>query len=507
MKPSSVLPVRDFGSLGTVLWTLVALGLGIAAASFVHWDGEFGLRKQIDLLGPNPILVNDLPFLFTMAGMTLVGILIIFFSWVVKIGSFDRPLLALMAFSFNADVIPGLYQLSFFSFVIILISRGMKQGDIPIHFTPLILPILLVTVSYCTSFLDTVTPFGETIGMTYRVSYMLLIPLLPCVLRTRRQFEMFVHYLIIAAMIAVGVQLVELVLSGISNTPVTFGAVESSRASTPYGVFPRLTGLMNHPNHQSNLLSSEAVLALWVATRPRHLLSAGRRVFFATAYVFLALGVFLTWSRSGWLCLGITSLLIPVVRWPRFSPFYLGAMAVVGGLAYTSGIAQQAYEFVRDINASSADFRWHIDDIATQAWLWKPWTGIGVGNSVEYFNPYQLQVHDTYLEALSENGLFGFTVLGVLALMVFGRLFSVILKSTQEMDREWAWGLLFAATVTLIQNSFAMFLWIRFLWGLIAMMECVYLISRHQRTTAEPDDLLVLRPVNPRGSLPASSPA
>lgn len=495
MARSSVLLPRDYGALGTVLQWVIALGIGIGVATFIRWDSVFGLRTQIDQFGPNPALINDVPFLYTIMALSLVGVLIVFFGWVLKIGSIDRALLALMAFSLNADAVPGLFQISLVGFLFLLVSRGLRQGDIPIHFTALVFPILLVMVSYLTTMLVVEAPIGVTSKMSYRVSYMLMVLLLPCVIRTRRQFEMFIHYLIVAALISAGVELIEMILSGYVGKPMTFSDTQYNRVVTPYGVFPRLTGLMYHPNHQSNLMATEAILALWVATRPKRLLSSGRRVFFATAYVILVFAVFFTWSRSGWLCVGVATLAVPLARWPRFSPFYLGILAVIGGLAYTSGVAEQVYEIVRSFNASSADFRWHIDDIATQAFLWSPAIGVGVGGSTTFYNPYQLQVHDTYLQALSEMGLFGSAAFLLLFGMVFTRLFRVALKGRNELDRDWAWALLFAAIITLIQSSFAMFLWIKFLWGMVAMMECLVLISRHQTGVAEPDDLLLLRPV------------
>lgn len=505
MSRPAALPFRDFGALGTVVVGLLALAVGVAVASFVHWDGVHGLRKQIELLGPFPALVNDVPYLFSLGLVGLTAVLALFLGWVVKVGSYDRPLLALLAFSFNADAVPGLFQLSLFGLLFMLISRGMRHGDVPIHFTALVVPILLVMVSYSTSMLSTVSPFGVTTKMSFRVTYMLLVLILPCVLRTRRQFEMFIHYLIMAALISVGVELVQMVLSGIVGKPMTFSDTKYNRVATPYGIFPRLTGLMYHPNHQSNLMGSEAILALWVATRPKHLITTGRRIFFAVAYVLMVFAVFLTWSRSGWLCVGVASLLVPIVRWPRFSPFYIGVLAVLGGMAYTSGLAQEVYEIVRNFNASSADFRGHIDDIATQAFLWNPIIGVGVGESTTFYNPFQLQVHDTYLQVLSEMGLVGTVAFLLLFGMVYFRLFRVAFTGRHEIDRDWAWALLFASVITLIQSSFAMFLWIKFLWGLIAMMECVVLISRHQKGHEEPDDLLLLR--RPTGAVPAHVPA
>jgi O-antigen ligase len=265
----------------------------------------------------------------------------------------------------------------------------------------------------------------------------------------------------------------------------------------------RFTGLMMHPNQLSNVLASVAVLALWFATRPPELISRGRRMLLLLAFVYLSAAIFLTFSRSGWLSLGLMSAAVPLLRWPKISPVYIGSMAGVAGLMWATGLAEEIYQIVLGFNKSSAEFRGNIDLIATQAFASDPWTGIGVGGVVDYFNAYQLPVHDTYLQVASELGIFGIVVIGGMVLALAMRLAMVLFNGRHPLDREWAIGLLLCAGITAIQSQFAMFLWMKFIWALFALMECTVQISNRQHGDVEPDDLAVLRP----RTLPEGAPA
>ena len=170
---------------------------------------------------------------------------------------------------------------------------------------------------------------------------------------------------------------------------------------------------------------------------------------------------------------------------------------------WVTGLAEELYEIALGFNKSSAEFRWHIDLIATQAFAGDPWTGIGVGGVVDYYNAYQLPVHDTYLQVASELGIFGIVVIGGMVLALAMRLAMVLFSGRHPLDREWTIGLLLCAGITAIQSQFAMFLWMKFIWALFALMECAVQISKRQHGDVEPDDLALLRP----RTLPDRAPA
>ncbi len=493
----SAAPRRDYGPAGTFLSAAGAVAFGLLLAAIVFWEGREHLRPQLSLFGPSPALINDVPWLFSCMLTALLLVTAGFFAWVLRSGGIERPALALLAFAMVADAIPGVTQIAIVLLLAVLVRRIYRDGDVAVPLTPLVIPLLLVLISYATSFLLTERYLPLVPTFLFRLtSNVLIVVLLPALLRTRRQIEIFYHMLLASACLSVGVEWVQWVLSAAAGQPITFNTGSYNKISTPWGVFPRLTGLMFHPNLQSNCISTLAVLTLWFGLRPVGMISAARRTLYLSAYVWLTLGVLFTWSRSGWLSLGITSLVVPIVRYPRMAPLYLGVMGVLGVIGYETGLLKALYELVEGLNQASADFRWHIDHLATQAFAEHPWLGIGTMQILDFANPWKLQVHDTYLQVASEMGLLGIFAFGLFCLIAFARLLWTLFRSKFAFDRDWVLGLLLASVVALIQNSYVMFLWVRFLWLLLPLAECIHLASRNQ-TGEEPDDLAIL-PAPPR---------
>ncbi|TAH38135.1 MAG: O-antigen ligase domain-containing protein [Planctomycetota bacterium] len=491
---------RDFGPLASAVLGAAAVLLGVGVAWLVRLDAIHGQWLQMLLMGPQPMLVNDLPYLWTLVGVLLLGAFTGLLAWAYKCGEWDRPVLGLLVFSFFADVVPALFQISLLGILLLLADRALRRRDLPFRLTPLIFPLCLVVISYSVTFLQTDKPGNTLADLVFRLSYMSVVVLLPVLLRTRRHLEIFLHFALIAGVLSATTGILQFALSTVYGTPITFTSADYNRVTTPFGIFPRCTGLMLHPNHQSNVLGALAVLLLWLATGPRRQIQWPTRWLYLSVYAYLAVAIILTWSRSGWLALGACTLLIPIVRWPKYSAFFIIPLGVVALVLYETGFAKWLYDTVKNFNASSADFRWHIDHIAIQAWLTYPVFGRGVGQMLNYNNPYSLEVHDTYLQILSEMGLFGMLALGSLALTLGYRMLDRLFRARHPTDREWIIGLTFAAGITLVQNMFAMFLWIKFLWALIALLETAVMVSLTQKGDEEPRDLVFLRPPRPQAS-------
>lgn len=492
-SPTKTLSTTHFFKLPWLAW-LSSIFLGWLVALFVNTDGVFGRRWQISQLGPNPSLVNDVPFFYTILLCVVATLLIALIIFALKSGSIDRIALGLVAFSFNADVIPGVFQAGLLSLLVLLVYRGIRQGNIPFRLTPMIVFIGLIYISYCTSFLFADKPMSLLGNLNFRTTYMFIMILLPAILVTRRHLEIYFDFLLVAALISVGVEVLQFVLTTVTGEIVTFSTSNYNRVSTPYGIFPRLTGLMYHPNHQSNLLASQAMMALWFATQPKELCARSRRWFYFVCYVVLAFGTVITWSRSGWLSIAVATAIVPILRWPKIAPWYVLSVLVIGSLGYFSGVAQGVYQIIHDFNGSSADFRWHIDDIAMDAFFNNPWFGVGVNLFIDYSNPYQLEVHDTYLQVASSMGLFGVLAVGGFAWTIVGRLIHVWARPAERHHREWAIALLLALLITSIQANFAMFLWVKFLWGMFGLSEALVLNNRDVKQHRVPEDFIFLSP-------------
>ncbi len=494
MPPATTEPVRirDYGFFGGALLGLLGLGLGAALGYLSFLDGRLGWLTQIELLGPQPMVLNDIPFLGILSAAAAAGVVAWFLAWVRASGCWDRPVLGLMAFSFFADAIPGLYQVSLALALLVLVDRAIRRGDMPLVLTPLVVPIGLVLISYSTLFLQSTKPAPDILDFGLRSSYLAMVLLMPVLLRTPRQLDLLLRFMIVAACLSTAAAFAQLGLSFATGQIVTFGASAFDHFRIGELVVPRCSGLMYHPNHASNTLATVAVLVLYFATGGRERMTRGRRLLYFGVYLFLAMGVAITWSRSGWLTLGIATMLIPVLRWPRIVPAYLAIVAALAVVGWTSGVVPAMYEFVLQLNQDSADFRWHIDRLALHAFQENPWIGIGVERMVEWFNPFHLQVHNTYLQALSEMGVFGFSAFVLLVFWLAGRVLKAFRAARDPWRRDWLVALSLASVVILVQNLFEMFLWIKYLWFWIALIETAVLVCLVPVRGDRPDQVAFL---------------
>ena len=490
---------RDFGPLGSLLGLLLALGLGVGLGALAFWDGRMGWSWQPRLLGPDPPFINDVPFLGTIAVGGLITLAALFLNWVRACGSWDRPVLGLLVFALFADAVPAVYQIALVLVFLILADHALRRGDLPLVITPLVLPVGLVLISYATTFLVTRSPAPDAVDFVFRASFLLMVPVLPLLLRTPRHLELLLHFVILSALLSALVAFGQLGLSFLTGKVISFAEPAFNRMAVGEMVFPRCTGLMDHPNHASNTLGTVAVLVLYLATGSRALVSRRRRLAYLATFVVLSLAVLITFSRSGWLALGCATLLVPLIRWPRFGFGYLLGLGLLAGVGWSSGLLPAALEFVRDLNASSADFRWHIDRIALQAFQQHPAIGVGVEGLLRYFNPYHLQVHNTYLQAFAEMGLFGVGAFLFLIGWMGWRISRAFRAARDPVRREWLIGLLLASAVLLVQNAVVMFLWIKFLWFWIGLIEAAVLVCLVPARDDDPDQVAFL-PAVPDGS-------
>jgi O-antigen ligase len=298
---------------------------------------------------------------------------------------------------------------------------------------------------------------------------------LPLAINTTGRLETLIDYLILASLLSLGVEALQGVASAATGQVLTFAPAGFETFEAPWGDTARLTGLMTHPNRYSNVASTVAVIVLWLAVQPKEAISRRRRVMMFVVFFLLAVGVFFSWSRSGWLSLAVVVGLLPFFRWPHLSPVFLMGGGFLAFLGWTSGAIQATYLYVRDLSRGSADFRWHIDQIGLQAFFESPIFGIGVEGTKDYFNAYELQVHNAPLQVMADLGLVGVVVFTGLLLTIYGCLFRVIwAKDVDPRLRTLAMALTLSTLVTLIQGMVEVFLWLKFLWTFIAVLACVH---------------------------------
>ncbi|MBO45328.1 MAG: hypothetical protein CMJ96_00355 [Planctomycetes bacterium] len=476
------------GNVGKISLYLGFLVLGCGLGYFVGVDAIYGHRLEVDLLGPSPPLVNDMPQIGSAFGIAIFLGIAFFLGWCIQSGGMDRPLLGLVAFSLFSDVIPAIYQIAILFLGLLLLERYLRGVDFSVPLSPTLVPIGLALILYLTVFLRTDFPIVTLMDFVLRATVLIMVLLFPVLFSKHRHLELFFNFLLVGACISALVGLAQLLMSLATGTLITFAGSEMNRIEFPVPLMgssgvPRCTGLMLHPNHQANALGTVALLTLWHGLKTG--LSRKRRTVLLSTFFLLSLGVFITFSRSGWLALVAGTGLLPFFRWPKFRVLYLVSVFALFSIGLSTGVFQSLYEIIEGMNASSADFRWHIDALALEAFQKSPWFGIGVGEILNFFNPYHLEIHNTYLQILAEMGIFGVLVFGMLFFLIFSRFRLALRLAGEGPDgderRDWLIGIGLASSVLLVQNFVVMFLWVKFFWAWIAFIEASIFVSLRQQ--------------------------
>lgn len=476
---SAVTPAKepaDFGRLGTALFAGLCILIGAWVGRKVYFDGRHDFSNDVD--NPLSLFLGSHPYLETITLLSVLLVFILVLAAVWKTWSLDRMVIIFCAFLMTADIVPGLSTAMGIMIILSLVQRTLRTGDAKWPLAPITFPILLVLMAYFTTFLQVEKPLSSFMQFMLRGPYIVLGIFLPLVINTRKRLEQLLDFLFLALMVSLFVELLQGIASSATGMIITFGPTESSMFETPWGIQPRLTGLMTHPNRHSNVASTCGVLMLWFLTRPKSMITPQRRALLIVLFILTCLGVFFSWSRSGWLSFAVVAAIVPFVRWPHLSPLFIAAGGAVIFAGLSTGVLQEAFQFVRDLNRSSSDFRWHIDHIAGQAFMENPWMGIGVTGEKDYFNAYELAIHSTPLQVMAYMGAVGMVAFGSLLLTVVWMLYKVITTALDPRIRDLGIAMSIASVVPLVQGSFGEMLWLKFLWAYIGMLGCLYVINR-----------------------------
>jgi len=443
---------------------------------FVYQDGAAGFRDDTE--NPLTLFLGNLPYLGTISLSAFIAVLCLILVAVWRTWSIDNMVMIFCAFLMVADVVPALSSVMGILIVFKLFQKVLRSGDVHWPLSPVVFPILLVLIAYFTTFLQVDKPMSALGQFALRGPYIVLGIFLPLIINSRKRLESLIDFMIIALMVSLVVELIQGLAGSATGMIITFGPPESSKFDTPWGVMGRLTGLMSHPNRHSNVCGTIGIIVLWMLTRPKSMITRERRAMLIVVFLLICVGILYSWSRSGWLAFGLVVMMVPFFRWPHLSPFFIAGGGLVAFAGLSTGVIQEAYEFVRDLNRSSSDFRWHIDHIALQAFFEHPWMGIGVGGEKDYFNAYELGIHNAMLQVVADMGVIGIVAFTTLLGTVMWMIYSTITTALDPRLRDLAIAMGIASIVTLIQGLFGEMIWLKFLWAYIGVLGCLYVINQ-----------------------------
>lgn len=493
--------IRDFGWLGELVVILAGLCLAYLAAVWTVDDAVYGHYRLVESAGPDAVpFFGWLPFwrsvnlALLILGSSLLVAAILYWRRV------DVPLVALFVFAHfaRAGIIPLGGGLLWHLYIahglvwLLLLWRAARHGDFPVAWSPLYIWLLAIVLVINLNYFTYNNPaylFGNYLR---RLPNFVTILLIVNMLRTRRQFERFFDLILVAALVSALWGIGQFIASELTGNFYTYAPRDARQVSTPWGMKVRVSGFFRHSNNLSQAVGSLLSVLFY-----RSLLSDDviprwkRRLYFWSCFP-LGLALIFSFSRSGWLATALVVAIVPIVRWPRIIlPYALGCF-VLAAVGAATGAIQTFVGTIADFNASSVDFRWHMNHVAMASIGAHPWMGIGLDRLGDWYNPWNVPVHNTYLETLSDFGVIGFCVFGGMLLSLVLRAIRVGREAPNPADRHRTIAMLLAVLVMLLQCQFTMFLWVPYLWFWFAVVEASILVSSRQEEVPQ-KDLLILR--------------
>jgi len=213
----------------------------------------------------------------------------------------------------------------------------------------------------------------------------------------------------------------------VQNNPSWFVASGSGALMRAFGLFP-------DPHMLAFFLGLVAPIVL-----ARALFYSGSRLDYLI-FTGLALTVFLSFSRGGYLALIASCVAVGLVAWPNLGQYkkqlIFGACALAIFLVFILG-QPIIYRFISSflMNEGSSTERLQIWQESFRVFLSQPIFGVGLGNyakAVEPLAPYRSPItsHNLYLDIASETGIFG--LIAWLTLMLVA-LWLVIKRSRTDL--------------------------------------------------------------------------
>lgn len=168
---------------------------------------------------------------------------------------------------------------------------------------------------------------------------------------------------------------------------------------------PRLSGTLPDSNQYSSFLGMALIIVLVTSIGPRPLVSRG---FAVLAVLSLAMGIVLTYSRSGFI-----GVLFGLMVIAPFRPKVMGAFAAATLAGLVGIVLVMGADYIQTVMAltqrpDQIQVRMHIIDTALPMFAQSPIFGIGLGVFAERY--VQNIIHNTPVWILTEFGLVGLVV-------------------------------------------------------------------------------------------------
>ncbi|HVZ02931.1 MAG TPA: hypothetical protein VHA35_25700 [Dongiaceae bacterium] len=406
-----------------------ALAALVVADPYLSWLLPDGLWRTLH--------IEDWPFQFlplALAASVALGIVCILFA---RTGSLTAVGIVLVMIAsqtngFRLSVLDPLDITIFLGFIIWLASRiGGAQTSITLG--------VVVASAAALMILNLPNILHEYAGQYLRGNFSLLrcvliALLIPNLIRSSRGFDFavgsFISVAVASAVVGIG-QFVASYFFGFYFTLID--PPETAFKPTPIGMVMRSSSLCITAQHYSAFLMLATPFMLFALTRPKA--TPRFRIAMLLGIAVVQAGLLVSWNFGAIMVDAVAVILLPFVRWPRFSIQFVVTYLLAAGAAYFSGFIELVYDLTfGDAGvAKGVSQRATLIELGLTKLYRNPWIGTGAYGMADFSgNFWGRPVHDAYVQTMSEIGMVGgWVFIGMFAIMVTQLLLAGV-RATQD---------------------------------------------------------------------------
>jgi O-antigen ligase len=261
---------------------------------------------------------------------------------------------------------------------------------------------------------------------------------------------------------------------------LTSGIAAVQQVGLGFGLTERATGLSGGANTASRYFLYGIVILSYLQSRSNE--RPGVRLLALVGIILLILALITTFSRSGFLLLGIAFLFITqrflIGRQRSMALWFTIGIGLVWVLTQASGTVLDPIRILNAIVSGSDTVggRYDIWRAGLAMWQDHPIFGIGIGQFSYYYLSYSrspgsiavLSAHNTYIQVLSETGFVGFVFFIALLFVVVVNFRSQVKNSEGNLSNiHWTW--MIVIVLMLIGSMSKTELFDKFFWFLMGI--------------------------------------
>jgi len=308
---------------------------------------------------------------------------------------------------------------------------------------------------------------------------------------TGNELKLFIRLFIVMCIFTSFVALAQLgifYLTGVNYSYVIAGARKV--VYSPFGVYPRVSGIFMHPIVMATNISVMFMMLLYSLLSPQFFSKRQRNIILALLGLML-IPLFLSTARGTWVAMAFGSIPIFFMKKPHLFIHKILLLLIVVFVSYITGLLNYGYDLLVSINKYSVDARYGVFALGLLAIKSNPILGYGLFNFQNYTgNIWKYAVHSTPFQVWSETGVLGLISYECIAVYVIWRVLKQLRKTLLPKNR-FVLEAYFVALVTLIINgAFQTLAWASFTFIFFALGEVVVRIVKANEELGKELDLI-----------------